>query len=215
MQNRKMRDQIEGMENAGLNSRYTFDNWKRYVANPSFLLIHKISTISTSQQKPDSWSFAQHIALQTSICQSTYCFHTRIKIISLEICINVSDTKSNHRSKADRQNLIRMITLVAKRSELSVSAKHSSRGDTFTNISVLLLPPRQFCSRWVSLLLRYGICASCHITSDNHFMHKFSLANKCRYEIKTKPKKSHKNSNITITQCQKNIADCVMVKCEL
>jgi len=45
-------------------------------------------------------------------------------------------------------------TLVAKRRELRVSWKHSSRGDTLTNISILLLPPRQFCSRWVSLLLR-------------------------------------------------------------
>lgn len=47
-------------------------------------------------------------------------------------------------------------TFVANLSELTVSEKCSSLGDTFTNIRVLLLPPREFCKRYVSLLFRYG-----------------------------------------------------------
>lgn len=48
-------------------------------------------------------------------------------------------------------------TLVANRSEFTVSLKCSSCGDTLTNMSVLELPPSEFCSRYVSLLSLYGM----------------------------------------------------------
>ena len=40
--------------------------------------------------------------------------------------------------------------------EFRVSFKYSSLGERLTNISVLLFPPREFCSRWVSLEFLYG-----------------------------------------------------------
>ena len=40
--------------------------------------------------------------------------------------------------------------------ELRVSFMCSSLGEMLTNIRVLLLPPRLFCSRWVSLEFLYG-----------------------------------------------------------
>jgi len=52
------------------------------------------------------------------------------------------------------------LTLAAKRREFSDSARNSSLGDTFTNISVLLSLPMYGCSMCVSLELRYGTFAS-------------------------------------------------------
>jgi hypothetical protein len=54
---------------------------------------------------------------------------------------------------------------------LKLSLKSSTVGDTFTNINVLLLPPKLRCSRYVSFELRYGMCwslfASAPMTSPN------------------------------------------------
>jgi hypothetical protein len=58
------------------------------------------------------------------------------------------------------RNLTAFLTLVANRREFSVSEKQSSRGLMLRNMRVLLLPPRQFCSRCVSFELRYGMCCS-------------------------------------------------------
>ena len=52
--------------------------------------------------------------------------------------------------------MLHWFTLVANLRELSVSAKHSSLGLMLTNIKVFELPPRLFCSRWVSFEFRYG-----------------------------------------------------------
>lgn len=57
-------------------------------------------------------------------------------------------------------------TFVANLRELSVSWKHSSLGDTFTNIRVLLLPPREFWRRQVSLDSLYGMYPSCQSTNS-------------------------------------------------
>ena len=57
------------------------------------------------------------------------------------------------------------LTLVANLNELSDSPKHSSLGDTLTNISVLLLPPSEFCSKYVNLEFRYGMCFSCDVST--------------------------------------------------
>jgi hypothetical protein len=48
-------------------------------------------------------------------------------------------------------------TLVANRSEHNVSLKCSAKGDMFTNMSVLQLPPSEFLSSQVSLEFLYGI----------------------------------------------------------
>jgi hypothetical protein len=40
----------------------------------------------------------------------------------------------------------------------ALACTDSGSGLTLTNMSVLPLPPRQGCSRWVSLELRYGMC---------------------------------------------------------
>ena len=50
--------------------------------------------------------------------------------------------------------MLHWFTLVANLSELRVSPMHSSLGLILTNIKVLELPPRLFCSRWVSLEFR-------------------------------------------------------------
>ena len=50
--------------------------------------------------------------------------------------------------------ILHWFTLVANLRELSVSAKHSSLGLMLTNIKVFELPPRLFCSRWVSFEFR-------------------------------------------------------------
>lgn len=57
-------------------------------------------------------------------------------------------------------------TFVANLRELSVSWKHSSLGDTFTNMRVLLLPPREFWRRQVSLDSLYGMYPSCQSTNS-------------------------------------------------
>jgi hypothetical protein len=44
------------------------------------------------------------------------------------------------------------LTFVANLNEFNVSEKFSSRGETFTNMRVLLLPPNEFCNRYVNLL---------------------------------------------------------------
>ena len=51
-------------------------------------------------------------------------------------------------------------TLAAKRREQTDSLTASGTGAMLTNIRVLAFPPRQCCSRYVSLLLRYGTWAS-------------------------------------------------------
>ena len=45
-------------------------------------------------------------------------------------------------------------TFVANRRELRVSEKHSSLGETLTNMSVLEFPPSEPCRRCVSFELR-------------------------------------------------------------
>jgi len=52
------------------------------------------------------------------------------------------------------------LTLAANRSELTVSLRQVSFGDTLTNIRVLALPLSAGCSRKVSFEFRYGMCAS-------------------------------------------------------
>ena len=52
--------------------------------------------------------------------------------------------------------ILHWFTFVANLKEFNVSLKLSSLGFKLTNIKVLLFPPRQFCSRWVSLEFRYG-----------------------------------------------------------
>ena len=52
--------------------------------------------------------------------------------------------------------MLQLLTLVANLKELSVSLMCSSLGEMLTNIKVLLLPPRQFWRRWVSLEFLYG-----------------------------------------------------------
>ena len=74
------------------------------------------------------------------------------------------------------------ITLVANLNELRVSPKLSSFGETLTNIKVLLLPPRQFCSRCVSLLFLYGTWFSwktIFLTQNQSFIFWYP----CRHQI--------------------------------
>lgn len=82
----------------------------------------------------------------------------------LQVCLCVfADTKFLKHEENTVLNLLECFkyynrfTFVAKRNELSVSEKLSSFGETLTNIRVLLLPPREFCSKYVSLLFRYGM----------------------------------------------------------
>ena len=52
-----------------------------------------------------------------------------------------------------------VLTFAAKRSEQRLSNAEAGSGLMLTNMSVFPSPPRQGCSRYVSLLLRYGTCA--------------------------------------------------------
>ena len=48
--------------------------------------------------------------------------------------------------------MVHALTLVANRSEHKVSLKLLLNGEMFTNIKVLLFPPREFCSKYVNCL---------------------------------------------------------------
>lgn len=56
--------------------------------------------------------------------------------------------------------IVHELTLVADRSEHSVLPKLLSSGEMLTNMSLLLFPPSEFWSKYVSFELRYEMCVS-------------------------------------------------------
>lgn len=89
--------------------------------------------------------------------------HNSFVYLKLEL---VTNQKYMYLSLVPRHIIEQTHTLVANLRELSVSWKHSSLGDTFTNIRVLLLPPREFWRRQVSLDSLYGMYPSCQSTNS-------------------------------------------------
>lgn len=105
----------------------------------------------------------------TIFLMSVVKFKKNAKLTTLLFILNlkmVTNQKYMYLSLVPRHIIEQTHTFVANLRELSVSWKHSSLGDTFTNMRVLLLPPREFWRRQVSLDSLYGMYPSCQSTNS-------------------------------------------------